>query len=185
MKFFYSKLELLYNKVTKKEVVISTIVFLVFTGLVLPFVTTYTTGVIGVAKSPDTSFSFNLITLYNLVDSYGQEGRRFYIIIRWTFDSVWPLVYTTFLLLSISFFSKEVKYKHGIKLLFFPLLAFLFDILENINATIVMSVYPTKIDAFGYLLFTSSILKWLAVYGSFVTVVILVLVLFVKGFKKH
>ena len=184
MKFINHKLQLIYNRVNKKETVIFTVVFLLFTGLVLPFISSYTTRIIGVAESPDTSFNFSLIHLYNIVESYGRDGRIFYVTMRWTFDIVWPLVYTVFLLSSIGYLSKAVNYKYGIKLLFFPLFAVLFDFLENINATIIMLLYPTRIDIFGYFLFVSSVLKWITISASFVIVIVLVIGLFIKRFKK-
>jgi hypothetical protein len=103
---------------------------------------------------------------------------------RWTFDIVWPLVYTVFLLSSIAYFSKEIKYKHGVKLLYLPLFAVLFDLLENINATIIMLLYPTRVDVFGYFLLLSSTIKWAAIYSSFGIVIALVVGLFLKQFKK-
>jgi hypothetical protein len=140
---------------------------------VLPFVSAYTTEVIGVAESPDTSFSFNLIKLYNIVDSYGRDGRIFYVTMRWTFDIAWPIVYTLFLISNIAYLSRETSSKLKLKLLYFPLFAILFDFLENINATFIMLLYPTRVDIFGYLLFTSSILKWITIGISFIIVVAL------------
>ena len=184
MKYINHILQLIYNKVNKKEVIIFTVLFLIFTAVVLPFISSYTTEVIGVAESPDTSLNFNLAKLYNIVDSYGRDGRIFYVTMRWTFDIVWPLVYTVFLLSSIAYFSKEIKYKHGVKLLYLPLFAVLFDLLENINATIIMLLYPTRVDVFGYFLLLSSTIKWAAIYSSFGIVIALVVGLFLKQFKK-
>jgi len=185
MKFINRKLQHILKRVTKKDVVIVTVIFLLFTALVLPFISSYTTNIIGVAESPDTSFNFSLIHLYNIVDSYGKDGRIFYVTMRWTFDIVWPIVYTVFLLSSIAYFSKEIKHKHSIKLLYLPLLAVLFDLLENINATIIMLLYPSKIDVFGYFLFASSVLKWITISISFVIVIVLIIGLFIKRFKKQ
>ena len=185
MEYINRKLEFILKKVTTKQVIGFTILFLLFTGLVLPFISSYTTEMIGVSESPDTNFSFNLIKLYNIVDSYQRDGRIFYITMRWTFDIVWPLVYTLFLVSSIAYLSRETNCKLAIKPLYFPLLAVLFDLLENINATIIMLLYPTRVDGFGYLLFTSSIIKWIAITISFVIVILLTVRLIIKSFKKN
>ena len=70
MEYINRKLEFILKKVTTKQVIGFTVLFLLFTALVLPFVSSYTTEVIGVSESPDTNFSFNLIRLYNIVDSF-------------------------------------------------------------------------------------------------------------------
>lgn len=165
------RLQSIYKKVTGKQVIISTIIFLLFTALVLPFISTYSTQIIGVADSPDTNFKFNLAKLYILVDSYGKDGRLYYVILRWTFDIVWPTVYTVFLVSSIAYLARETKCKFNIKPIYLPVLAVLFDLLENINATIIMLLYPIKMDVFGYLLFASSILKWITIGLSFLLVI--------------
>lgn len=185
MNFINQKLKNITIKVSTKQVLIFTIIFLLFTALVLPFISSYTTEIIGVSESPDTSFSFNLIKLYNIVDSYGNDGRMFYVIMRWTFDIVWPLVYSLFLVSSIAYLSRETNCKLGLKPLYFPLLAVLFDLLENINATIIMLLYPKRIDVFGYLLFTSSILKWMTIGISFVIVILFTIRLIIKSFKQQ
>jgi len=153
-------LKRLYQSTSGKQAILFGIVFVLFTATILPWIATLTTEVIGVSDSPDTGFQFNLTHLYDLLQSYGVAGRRFYILMRWTFDVVWPLVYTCFLVSVIAYFGRNTSCRFGHRVLYVPILAMTFDFLENINATIVMAIYPTRLDLFGYLLFGSSILKW-------------------------
>ena len=184
MSYLNKKLHIIYREVTGKQVLFIFVFFVLFVAGVLPFIQTLTTRVIGIAESPDTNFNFNLIQLYNIVDSYGSDGRRFYLLMRWTFDIIWPLTYTAFLLSTIGYLARGVDLKSGYKILYLPLLAVLFDLLENINASVIMALYPTRIDFFGYLLMGSSILKWIAISLSFVMVVLL-LILKVIRIKKR
>ena len=167
-----NKLQYIYQNVSTKQVLIFFILFVLFTSLALPFVSSYTTKVIGVSESPDTSFNFHLDHLFDIVDSYGERGRLFYVTMRWTFDIVWPLIYTVFLVSSIAYLARRSNCKFGYKPLYFPLLAVLFDFLENINATIIMLLYPKRIDFFGYMLIGSSIMKWAMIGISFGVVII-------------
>lgn len=160
-----------YDKTTGVKTIFFTVVFIFFLSIVLPFVSNFTANVIGVSESIDTNFKFNIEYIYNIVSSYQMEGRRFYILMRWTFDIVWPIVYTLFFLTTITYLTKNIGRKYSVKLLYIPCLAVMFDLLENITATIVMSIYPIQFDVFVYLLIISSILKWVFVGISFIIVV--------------
>ena len=157
-----------YEVITTKQVLVVTVVFLLFTALVLPVVATFTAEQIGVSESPDTGFSFQLAGLYELLEAYGSSGRRLYILLRWTFDVVWPLTYTSFLVAATAYFGRRSRCRFGSRILYVPLMAMTMDFTENIFATIVMAIYPTRIDLFGYLLFGASILKWTVLSLAFV-----------------
>lgn len=164
----------LYHHVTGKIAMVATVIFLLFTAIVLPVVATLSTDVIGVSESIDTNFQFNLDHIYSIVDSYGANGRRTYIILRWTFDVIFPFVYTGFLVSITAYFAKKVDCKYNEKVLYIALLAMGFDFLENIFATILMSIYPTTFHIIVYLLITASILKWTILGLAFLVPILLV-----------
>ena len=184
MKYFKNVLKNIYLNITTKQVIVIGAVFVLFTALALPSIAKYTADMIGVSESPDTSFSFDINGLYSLLQSYGKDGRRFYIVMRWTFDVVWPFIYTVFLVGTIAYLSRRSNCKFGFKPLYVPIFAVMFDFLENIFATIVMAIYPTEVDLFGYLLFISSIIKWGLISFSFIIVVVFLIRFIVKVVKK-
>ncbi len=73
-----------------------TLLFFVFI-LLLPKISEYTTEKTGISEAPDISFFYTSDDLYDLAARYGENGRQTYIVMRWTFDLVWPIVYTAFL----------------------------------------------------------------------------------------
>ncbi|NIV29382.1 MAG: hypothetical protein GWN58_07700, partial [Anaerolineae bacterium] len=77
------------------------LIFLLFSALVLPQQATKAEEETGSSDSPDTSFFYSPSDLYRMAESYGEQGRQAYIRARFTFDLVWPLVYTFFLTTSI------------------------------------------------------------------------------------
>jgi hypothetical protein len=178
------KLQYIYHNVSTKQVVIYFVVFFLFTVLVLPYISSLTTRVIGVAESPDTNFDFNIERLFNIVNSYGRSGRLFYVTMRWTFDVVWPIIYTLFLITSIAYLSRQSKCRFGYKPLYLPVIAVLFDFMENVNATIIMLLYPKRFDLFGYLLIGSSIIKWISISISIVALILLLILFIIKSIKK-
>lgn len=153
----------------KKTFIISGIVFLIFLVVVLPVMASISTRVIGVSESPDLSFTLSLGEYYQMLNAYGEAGRRFYILLRWTFDLIWPFVYLCFLISSIGYLGKEYPITKKY-LLYLPILGFIFDIFENSFATIVMAIYPKEIDIFIYLLQASTILKWFFIILSFIAI---------------
>jgi hypothetical protein len=166
-----------------RNVIISLVVFGLFVGLVLPYMNTLSEQYTSTVGSPDTSFSFDLARLNEIRMSYGEEGRINYVIIRWTFDVIWPFVYFAFLGLSTAFLSKKIGF--STKLLYIPIVAVLFDFLENITATFYMLGYPNDLYAVGYILIASSMIKWLFVSGSFLMVLELFVIHLYKMIKNR
>lgn len=85
------------TKIQWKWVIGASVVFLLFLSFVLPQIASYSSEAIGQSESPDQSFLYSGSQLYDLAESYGEGGRKTYILLRWTFDLVWPVVYTLFL----------------------------------------------------------------------------------------
>lgn len=153
--------------ISKKKVWIFTAIFLLFVAIILPFVASFTTEQIGVSESPDTLFSFDINTYYELMNAYGEEGRNFYILIRWTFDVVWPLTYFTFLFSSIGYLLKKM-YMKRYYLLMLPVISVSLDFFENIVVTIAMTIYPVEVDALIVLLMGASLFKWVFITITFI-----------------
>lgn len=126
--------------------------FVLFMVIVLPWVS-QTSREAGLLESIDTNFSFNALDMFRIIDSYGESGRLFYVIQRWTFDVVWPLVYTLPLWLTLRLLPLK-----AFQLM--PLLAMSFDYVENIVFTILVLVFPVEIIPLAYLGVTLSAIKW-------------------------
>ena len=78
------------------------LVFVLFSILVLPGQSQKAEQVSGGAGSPDTSFLYTSDDLYQMAEAYGEQGRKAYVHARFTFDLIFPLVYTFFLVTSVS-----------------------------------------------------------------------------------
>jgi hypothetical protein len=148
----------------------------VFIGFVLPAQAASSTQKIGSDQSPDTSLFYTPEDLYQIAEEYGAEGRQAYIRIRWSFDLIFPLVYTTFLAVGISWFNQRVSgWGDAWKLLnLAPILGGMLDLLENSATSLVMAIYPARS---AILLISASLItpiKWVLVSGSFIPYFILV-----------
>jgi hypothetical protein len=149
------------------------LVFLLFSALVLPQQASKAERETGSAVSPDTSLFYSPAQLYRIADEYGEEGRPAYVRARFTFDLVWPLVYTFFLVTSISWlfrraFALDSPWQRAN---LFPVLGALFDLTENLAASLVMLRYPAHTPGVDLLAPVCTLLKWIFVGASIVLLV--------------
>jgi len=145
------------------------IVFLLFTALVLPGQASR-----GGGASPDLSFYYTAGDLYRMAESYGAAGRQDYIRVRFTFDLIWPLVYLVFLVTATIWtysrvFASDSPWQRANLI---PLLAALFDYLENLSTSLVMARYPAPTPLVDGLAGMFTLVKWVFVGGSFVLLLI-------------
>jgi hypothetical protein len=160
-------------------VLLSLIIFVLFTATVLPAEAARSAD-LGLVESIDTSFFYSATRLYEIIKSYSYEVRMRYIYQRFTFDLVWPLVYGFFIISSTWYLLKEIKLPYKNTLKYLPIMAVIFDFLENILVSLLMYLYPIQINILGWIasLFTS--LKWITLSSSFILIIILVLT---RGFN--
>jgi hypothetical protein len=154
--------------------ILAVVIFFVFTPLVLPQQAARFEAVAGDGPSPDQSFIYTPSDLYGMAEAYGPEGRAAYVRARWTFDVIWPLVYTFFLATAISWLGKRA-FPEGSRarlLNLVPVLGLLFDYLENLCASIVMARYPAQTPVIDLLTTIFTPIKWVFVVGSFVALAV-------------
>jgi hypothetical protein len=146
---------------------VSLVVFILFVALVLP--TQASKGKSKDAGTPDLSFYYSADDLYQMAESYGEEGRAEYVKARFTFDVIWPLVYTTFLCVVISWVSRRSFQESSLwqRMNLSPVAAAVLDFLENISTSIVMARYPVETPIIDSVASLFTMAKWVLVSFSF------------------
>lgn len=149
-------------------------IFILFMILVLPGQAAQAEESSNGAATPDLYFVYSKDALYQMAESYGQDGRGDYVRIRFTFDLIWPLVYGFFLLTGISWLFKQVLPPESIwrAVNLIPLYAMVFDYLENISTSIVMIRYPARTAVIDTLATIFTPVKWVFVGLGFVILLI-------------
>jgi hypothetical protein len=144
-------------------------IFLLFTAMALPRQSAraeaYTRGV----GSPDLSLYYTADDLYHMAEEYGEQGREAYIRARFTFDALWPLVYSLFLGTAISWVHGRVFEAQSPWRLanLVPPLGAALDYLENVSTSLVMLRYPHRTAAVDSLAPFFTLAKWALISGSF------------------
>ncbi len=156
--------------------------FILFSIAILPVMFYWMKEVTGTSLSPDTNLGFDINVYYSIREIYGVIGRKIYIIQRYTFDLLWPFVYTVFLMSLIGRFKQYFGYND--KLFIVPIIAVTLDICENIIATVFMVMYPKTVDGLLYVLMMITNLKWLILFVISVILIVQLMTIVVKKRNK-
>ena len=160
--------------ITGRMALSALVIFLLFTALVLPGQSASTATETGEEGAPDTAFFYTSVDLYHFAEAYGEPGRAAYIRARFTFDLIWPLMYTAFLTTAITWLYARA-FPSGSRWQLAnlaPLLGALLDYLENISTSLVMWRYPARTPVVDTLAPIFSLSKWAFVGASFMLLLI-------------
>ena len=166
-------------KLKSIHVLLVTFAFILFGVLVLPAESARSLEY-GLNQSIDTSFFYTPTQLYQIIASYSRETRLLYIYQRFTFDLVFPIIYGSFVVVTIFYLTQNKKDKLNKLLRLFPILAVTFDLLENITVSLLMYLYPTTIIFVAFIASIFTTLKWLTLSFSFAIIFGLSVLSFVK-----
>lgn len=147
----------------------SFVIFLLFITLVLPRQSVHVENFEADIRSPDMSFLYSQQELYEIAESYGQQGRDTYIRARFTIDLIWPLVYTLYLCSAISwiFKGRSLPDSHWWWINLLPIFALACDYLENITISLVMYRYPASTNLMAAIAPFLTGIKWISIAVCF------------------
>jgi hypothetical protein len=135
----------------------------------------------------DLQFFYTPKKVYSMIASYGDAGRATYRTFELTGDIVYPIVYTLFFSLLITWlfqrgFAIDSKLQ---RLNVVPFGALLFDLLENMSIVAMLSLYPSTLDIVAWLATIFTVIKWSFAGASIVLVFVGLVVALKNGFKKQ
>ena len=121
--------------------------------------------------SPDQAFA--------MIEKYGEAGRAIYWKIELTADIIYPLIYTLFYGLLLSWlFQRAFRPDSSMqKWNVMPVGAWFFDLLENVGIVTMLAMHPGRSAILAWITMIFGCLKW----GFFVVTVVLVLIGLVRA----
>ncbi|MDP2813404.1 MAG: hypothetical protein Q8S15_04445 [Erysipelotrichaceae bacterium] len=155
-------------------VLVSLLIFMSFMLFVLPQESAKSEA-FGLKESIDTSFYYTSQDLYRTAENYGEDGRAFYIRQRFTFDLIWPIAYTQFILIASAYFYKKTKLLKASNVLYVSLIAAGFDYLENIMTSTVLYRFPQTTPIIADMAGIMTLLKWSTLSLSFIILIYLLI----------
>lgn len=135
----------------------------------------------------DLQFFYTPEKAYSMVASYGEAGRADYRLFELTGDILYPIVYTLFFSLAITwlfqrgFASNSPMQKYNVV----PFGGWLFDLFENLGIVAMLSVYPTTPAVLAWVTAIFTVIKWLFAIASGVLMLIGLVKAALNGFKKQ
>ena len=125
--------------------------------------------------------------VYPMVESYGEAGRASYRAFELTGDIVYPIVYTLFFSLFITWlFQRGFPPNSKMQALnIVPLGGWLFDLLENLGIVTMLSVFPSTPDALAWITAIATLIKWLFAAATIVLILVGLVKAAMNGFKKQ
>lgn len=134
-------LDLLTKLATGKLVVVFLLLMIAMNAFVLP-------AIYPRFGTLDVQLSYSPEKAYQLIDSYGEEGRQYYLLIELTLDAVYPLLLALFFgSLTIYLFRRVFPLdSFWQKLPLLALIVMVVDYLENTSVVVMLLNYPRRLD---------------------------------------
>lgn len=168
------------------------IIMLIADALMMGYIMPLAGGIMALAANNsvaplDLMFFYTPAKAFEMMDKYGEAGRAIYLKIELTADIIYPIIYTLFYGLLLSWLMQRA-FKPDSKMQKMNVMvvgAWFSDLLENAGIVSMLGIYPSKPALMAWITMIFGSLKW----GFFVITLALVLVGLVKaamnGFRKQ
>ena len=134
------------------------IILFILDGLMMGYIMPLASAIMALAANNsvmplDLMFFYTPAKAFAMIEKYGPAGRAVYMKIELTADIIYPIIYTLFYGLLLSWLfqrafkpdSKMQKYN------IVPVGAWIFDLLENVGIVSMLSLYPSQPAALAWL----------------------------------
>ena len=149
------------------------IILLIADALMMGYIMPLAAGLMAFAANNsvlplDLMFFYTPEKAFAMIDKYGPAGRDLYMKIELTADIVYPIVYTLFSGLLLSWLFQRgfrpgsLMQKYNVM----PVGAWFFDLLENLSIVSMLAMYPSKPAIMAWLTMIFGSLKWAFVFAS-------------------
>ena len=116
----------------------------------------------------DLMFFYTPAEAFAMIEKYGPAGRALYMKIELSVDLLYPIIYTLFYGLLISWLFQRA-FKPDSKMQIWnvaPVGAWFFDLLENIGIVAMLAMYPSQPVLLAWLTMLLGLLKWALAFLS-------------------
>ncbi len=112
----------------------------------------------------DLKFSYSPATAYDMIESYGEEGRARYARSAMTIDFAYPIVYTLLFMVWITLAVKGANMSDARRcfIAMVPLSVFILDLTENTGIIILLKTYPAHHETLAMATSFATSAKWSA-----------------------
>lgn len=144
------------------------LLYILYIVLVIPYAAADGKKYEASSGSPFLKFFYTTDDLYTFAKEIGENGRSAFVLSRWTWDFVWPIVFTLHLTTAVAFlYGKLYDSDSNWQLVnLAPITGMFLDWSENLTGSIVVHRYPDRTPGIDFLTAVFTTLKWIFVGGS-------------------
>ena len=151
-----------YSISTGRVVLVLFVMYLLFNAVILPYCSERIDPG-GTVKVLDLAFGYHTQEAKQVLEAFGEEGRKTYFFVDSVIDIAYPIIYTLFNILLFGFFLRQffpkgTKYQ-WINLV--PLITMLFDFGENIHILRLIRQYPDLHSSTVLMASVLGMIKWI------------------------
>ena len=168
------------------------IILLIADTLMMGYIMPLAAGILALAANNsvlplDLMFFYTPQKAFDMIEKYGEGGRAIYSKIELTADILYPVIYTLFFGLLISWlFQRGFKPNSPMqKWNVIPVGTWLFDLLENVGILSMLSIYPSRSDILAWITMLIGSLKWAFAFVSIGLVLVGLVRAARNGFRKQ
>ena len=160
MTVFLDRLE---HYATRRNILVLLVVFLIFNVGILPIAGARIESYSGGVGPLDLRPAYTAEEAYTSLAAYGEEGRRFYLLVELTVDLLYPVAYTLFFSLTIVYCLRQVlPAGHTLqRAALLPWVGMLADFVENAGIAWLLLNYPNRLDNVAVFTSTVTTIKWI------------------------
>ncbi len=135
----------------------------------------------------DLMFFYTPAEAFAMIEKYGEAGRAFYLKIQVSADLIYPIIYTLFFGLLISWlFQRAFRPDSRMqKWNVTPVGSWFFDLLENVGIVSLLAVYPSQPAFLAWLTMIFGTLKWVFAFLSVGLVLVGLVRAAINRFRKQ
>jgi hypothetical protein len=168
------------------------LILLVADGVMMGYVMPLAAGIMAFAANAsvmplDLMFFYTPQKAFAMIEKYGEAGRALYMKVELTADIIYPIIYTLFFGLLLSWLLQRA-YKPDSpmqKLNAMPVGAWLFDLLENIVIVSMLTMFPSQPSILAWLTMLFGLIKWAFAIGSMLLSLFMLAKAALNAFKRQ
>lgn len=168
-------------------IVVLAVLDFLFMGGIMPRIQANLQAVSGGVGPIDLRFFSTPAQIQSMIEAYGEAGRATYRTVELTADILYPIIYTLFFCLLLSWLLQRA-FANGSRLRLLnvvPVGGWLFDLLENIGIVTMLSSYPSSSALVTWMTILFTIVKWAFALITLVLIVVALVLAARNRFKKQ
>ena len=122
----------------------------------------------------DLKFAYSAQDAAEQIQAFTDSGRAGYRLFLLTIDVIYPIAYTLMFMWAIALLQLRTRREKSMLPVAPALAAFVFDIMENVTISLMLTLHPDQPDALGWIASLFTTMKWLSIVLAIAAIFMLI-----------